>query len=108
EGGADGHADEALLGDGRIDNALGAELVGEALHDLVGALPLCDLDTDQDYVAVPPHLLGDGVAQRLTHGDGGGRARAKRSPLPVLRRERLWVRGGWLPQHVLLPLTPLV
>src|SRR5579864_7906352 len=42
EGGADAKAGETLLGDRRIDDAPRAELLQEALADLVGALVLAD------------------------------------------------------------------
>ena len=67
-GRADADAGKALLGDRRVDHALGAELLEQALADLVGALVLRHLLAHQEHVLVAPHLLGHGVAQRLAHG----------------------------------------
>ena len=47
---------------------LGAELVEQALADLVGALVLRHLLAHQEHVRVAAHLLGHGVAQGLAHG----------------------------------------
>ena len=66
--GADAEAGEAVLGDRRVDHPLGAELLEQALADLVGALVLGDLLAHQEHVGVAAHLLGHGVAQRLAHG----------------------------------------
>jgi hypothetical protein len=55
EGRADAQAGEAVLGDRRIDDALGAELVQQALADLVGALILGDLLAHQEDVLVAAH-----------------------------------------------------
>ena len=51
----------------------GAELVEQALADLVGALVLGDLLAHQEDVAVAAHLLGHRVAQRLAHRLGAER-----------------------------------
>ena len=67
---ADADAGEAVLGDRRVDDALGAEFLQQALRDLVGALVLGDLLAHDEDVAVAAHLLGHGVAQRLAHGHG--------------------------------------
>ena len=61
--GADAEAGEAVLGDRRVDDALGAELLEQALADLVGALIFGDLLAHQEDVGVAAHLLGHGVAQ---------------------------------------------
>ncbi len=66
-GRADTDAGKALLGDGRIDHAPFAELLEQALADLVGALVLRHLLAHQQDVLVTPHLLGHGVPQRLAH-----------------------------------------
>ncbi len=63
------HAGEAVLGDRRVDHALGTELVQQALADFVGALILRDLLADQEHIGVAAHLQRHGVAQRLAHGD---------------------------------------
>ena len=64
----DADAGKALLGDGRVDHALVAELLEQALADLVGALVLRHLLAHQEHVLVAAHLLGHGIAQRLAHG----------------------------------------
>ena len=55
---ADRHAGEAMLGDRRVDHPLRAELIQQALADLVGALVLRDLLADQEHAcrraAAPP------------------------------------------------------
>ena len=78
---ADAQAGEAVLGDRRVDHAPGAELLEQALADLVGALVLGDLLAHQEHVGVAPHLLGHGVAQGLAHGlpDHLGAGRAPRA-----------------------------
>ena len=65
---ADADAGETVLGDRRVDDALGAELLQQALRDLVGALILGDLLAHHEHAVVGAHLLGHGVAQRLAHG----------------------------------------
>ena len=67
---ADAEAGEAVLGDRRVDHALRAELLQQALRDLVGALIFGDLLAHHEHVLVAPHLLGHGVAQRFAHGHG--------------------------------------
>ena len=64
---ADAEAGKAVLGDRRVDDALVAELLQQALADLVGALVLGDLLAHQEDVRVAAHLLGHGVAQRFAH-----------------------------------------
>ena len=53
---------------GGVDDTLGAELVEQALGDLVGALVFADLLAHQKDVVVTAHFLGHGVAQRVAHG----------------------------------------
>ena len=87
-----------MLGDRRVDHPLRAELVQQALADLVGALVLRDLLADQEHVVVAAQFRRHRVAQRLAHGDRLGRApvllrlRARRrsgARQPALRRRRL-------------------
>ncbi len=68
--GADAEAGKAVLGDRRVDDALGAELLQQPLRDLVGALIFGDLLAHHEHVLVAPHLLGHGVAQGFAHGHG--------------------------------------
>ena len=58
-------AGKAIFGDRRVDHALVAELVEQALGDLVGALIFGDLLAHHEDAVVLAHLLGHGVAQRL-------------------------------------------
>ena len=101
--GADPDPGEALLGDRRVDDPPGAEFLQQALADLVGALIFGDLLAHQEHGVVAPHLFGDGVAQRLAHGDrrrgalvlrlGPGCGRGRRR-----RRRRRWgqrLGGRW-------------
>ena len=67
-GRADGHAGEADLGDGRVEDALVAELVRQAQRDGEGAAEAAgdaDVLADAEDALVAPHLLADGLAQRL-------------------------------------------
>ena len=73
--GADADAGEAFLGDRRVDHAAGAELVEEALADLVGPVVLGDLFPHQEDAIVPLHLLGHRLIQGFAirqdrHGPG--------------------------------------
>ena len=68
KGRADADAGKAMLGDWRVDHAPLAELVEQALADLVGALILADFLAHEEDAVVGAHLLGHGVAQRLAHG----------------------------------------
>ena len=61
-------AGKAIFGDRRVDHALGAELVEQALGDLVGALIFGDLLAHHEDPVVGAHLLGHRVAQRLADG----------------------------------------
>ena len=66
---ANAQAREARLRDGRVDHAARAELVEQALRDLIRALIFRDLLAHDEHGIVAPHLLGHRVAQRLAHGD---------------------------------------
>ena len=57
-----------MLGDRRVDHALGAEFLQQALRDLVGALIFGDFLAHHEDVLVAAHLLGHRVAQRFAHG----------------------------------------
>ena len=61
--GADGEAREAVLADGRVDDALGAELVEHALADLVRAVVLRDFLAHQEHAVVAAHLLRHRLAE---------------------------------------------
>ena len=65
---ADAQPRKAVLGDRRVDDAPGAELLQQPLRDLVGALVLGDLLAHDEDVGVAAHLLGHGIAQRLADG----------------------------------------
>ena len=62
--GADGGADDDLLGDGRVDHTLGAELVEEAVGHAIGAAELADVLADQVDGVVALHLLAERLTQR--------------------------------------------
>ena len=88
QGGADAQAREAGLRDGGVAHPVGAELVeqpaGDAEHP--AATPDADVFTDEHDGRVAPHLLAQGLTQRLgvtagprARGLGrAGRARAAR------------------------------
>ncbi len=95
ERGTHAQAGKALLGDRRVDDALGPEFRQQALADLVGALILGDFLAHQEHLVIAPHLLGHRVAQRFAHrrGDGLGvglflRRRARRRLGNNRRRRR--------------------
>ena len=58
---------EALLGDRRIDDPSGTELLQQALRHLVGALILRHLLAHDEHVRVAAHLLCHGIAQCFAH-----------------------------------------
>ena len=105
---ADADAGKAVLGDRRIDHALGAEFLQQALRDLVGALIFGDLLAHDEDVGVAPHLLGHGVAQRFADGLrdhlgafghfriglGDGLRRGRRLRLAGLRLRRFGLGGS--------------
>ena len=62
-GRADAEAGEAQLGDGRVDHALGAVLVQQALADLVGAVVLGDFLAHEEDRVVAGHLFVDGLVE---------------------------------------------
>ena len=67
-GRADRGAGEALLGDRRVADPLGAELAEQARGDLVGALEDADLLAHEEDAVVAQHLLAQRVVQRLAVG----------------------------------------
>ena len=71
EGGADGHAGEARLGDGRVNDPLVAVLAPQALGDLVGAVVLGHLLADDEHLLVSLHLLVHGRIEGVTNGQLG-------------------------------------
>jgi hypothetical protein len=68
KGRADAEAGEAVLGDRRVDDPLGAELVQQSLGHLVGALVFGDLLAHDEDGVIAAHLLGHGIAQRFADG----------------------------------------
>ena len=84
-----------MLGDRGIDHAPRAELLQQALRDLVGALIFRDLFAHHEHVAVAPHLLGHRIAQRFADGLGDhlGAGRDFRIGLGDGRRPG-WVGGA--------------
>src|SRR5690606_31620968 len=65
-GRAHGDAREAELGNGRVDHALGAELVQHALAHLVGAVVFRHLLAHEEDVGITAHLLAHCLVQGLT------------------------------------------
>ena len=78
--GTDREPGEAVLGDGRVDDALLAELVQHALADLVRAVVLRDFLAHEEDALVAAHLLGERLAQRFAELD---------QPVALTRRQRL-------------------
>ena len=68
--GADADADEAALGDRRVDDPLLAELLQQALRDLVGAVVVADLLAHEEDAIVLLHLLGHRLIERLAKSYG--------------------------------------
>ncbi len=67
---ADAQARKTVLGDRRVDHALDAEFLQQALGDFVGALIFRDLFAHHEDILVAAHLLRHGVAQGFAHGHG--------------------------------------
>lgn len=82
-GGADGETGEASFRDRRVDDALVAVLLPEALGDLVGAVVARDLLAEQEDLLVALELLVHGGVERVAHrhlvGDGGHAAAQQRA-----------------------------
>jgi hypothetical protein len=70
EGSANAETGEAVLGDRRVDDALGAELLEQALAHLVGALIFGDFLAHQEDLGIAAHFLGHRIAQGFAHGVG--------------------------------------
>ena len=64
---ADRGADDAALGERRVDDAVVAELVPEALGDAEDAADLAHVLAEHDDAIVAPHLVAEGVVDRLDH-----------------------------------------
>jgi hypothetical protein len=62
-----GGADDHPFGDRRIEDALGPEMVVEALGDGVGAAPDADFFAEDDDALVAFHLLPQRLRDRLAH-----------------------------------------
>jgi hypothetical protein len=60
---ANANAGKAMLGDRRVDHALGAEFLKQALGNLVGALVFGDFLAHEEDVLIGAHFLGHRVAQ---------------------------------------------
>ena len=70
-GRADAQAREAALADRGVDDALGSELVEQALADLVGAVVVGDLLPHQEDGGVALHLLAQGPTEGLSDLEPG-------------------------------------
>jgi hypothetical protein len=88
---ANADAGEAVFGDGRVDDALGAEFLQQVLRDLVGALVFGDLLAHHEDLFVTAHLLGHGVAQGLAHRH---RDELRAGGIVRLVRHSALLRGG--------------
>src|SRR6185312_14069421 len=64
-GRTDADADEAALGDRRVDDALLAELLQHPLRHLVGALVMPDLLAHQEDRFIALHLFAHGLVERF-------------------------------------------
>src|SRR2546427_1378573 len=69
--GAHANPRESELGDGRIDHALGTELLQQSAAHLVRALIDADFLTHQKHVGVALHLLAERLVQGIAIGQGG-------------------------------------
>ncbi len=67
---ADTNAGKPMLGDRSVDHAPVAELLQQALSNLVGTLIFGNLFTHHEHIAVATHFLGHRVAQGFAHGHG--------------------------------------
>ena len=67
--GADGDAHETGLGDRRVDDPAGSELLDQARQDLERRARLGDVLADHEDGRVAPHLLGDRLVDRLGQRD---------------------------------------
>ncbi len=79
-GGADGGADEALLGDRRVEHPLLAELLDQACRHPERAAEGADVLAEQEDALVLPHRVGERGANRLEVGDRALRAFAHGAP----------------------------
>ena len=66
---ADADAGEPELGDRRVDDAPLAELLEQALGDLVGALVDADFLAHEEDAVVPLHLFAQRLVERVSVGD---------------------------------------
>jgi hypothetical protein len=73
---ADGQPGEPRLGNRRVDDALGAELLDKPLDHLEGRARFGDILAEQHDARIAPHLFGQGLADRVAESDfpnlGGG------------------------------------
>ncbi len=67
EGHADRRADDTAFGEGRVDDAVVAELVEEALGDAEDAADLADVLAEDDDAGVAAHLETERVVDGLDH-----------------------------------------
>ena len=89
EGGANANTCKTIFGNRRIQHALCAKFLQQALRHLIGALIFADLFAHHEDAGVATHLLRHRVAQGFTHGHRDhchigrnlGRARRRRSSL---------------------------
>src|ERR1041384_2007082 len=77
--GADADAGESKLGDGRIDDALGAELLEQSPAHLVRALIDADFLTHQEDVGIALHLFAQRLIQGVSIRESGHRQSASTS-----------------------------
>src|SRR4051812_48670824 len=69
EGSADPGADKGGFGEGRVANALGAELVEQPLGDRITAAIATDILAHQEHAGVSKERVSDRLAYRIAVGD---------------------------------------
>ena len=70
-GGANGGADDDLLGDGRVEHALLAELLHQPAGHFEGSVVEADVLAQQEHRLVALHLLAERLVERVAHGKDG-------------------------------------
>ena len=69
ERGSEGRADDGGLGDGRVDDALGAEAVDESVGDFEGAAVNADVFAEAEDGGVAVHFFPDSLADGFEVGE---------------------------------------
>ena len=61
------HTGKTMLGDWRINDALGAEFLQQTLRDFISTLIFGHFFADDEYVAIAAHFLGHRIPKRFAH-----------------------------------------